>query len=119
MCSCRSGTCLQRSSSHWTPGMTWKLRLRVACSLLRYLAAQPLAEKRFRDRRQRNEASRSFEDAVGDERMHVGVEVDQVAEGLDEEDEGGAGAGQGGAVGLRERSRDDAAELSEKRSTIR
>jgi len=44
-----------------------------------HLAAQPLAEKRFRDRRQRNEASRSLEDAVGDERMHVGVEVDQVA----------------------------------------
>jgi hypothetical protein len=50
--------------------------------------------------------------------MHVGVEVDQVAEGLDEEDEAGAGAGQGGAVRLRERSRDDAAELSEKRPTI-
>ena len=49
--------------------------------------------------------------------MHVGVEVDQVAEDLDEEDEAGAGAGQGGAVRLRERSRDDAAELSEKRST--
>jgi branched-chain amino acid transport system substrate-binding protein len=32
--------------------------------------------------RQRDEASRSFEDAVSDERMHRGVEVDQVAEGL-------------------------------------
>jgi hypothetical protein len=83
-----------------------------------HLAAQPLGKKRFRYRRQRNEASRSLEDAVGDERVHVGVEVDQVAEGLDKEDEAGAGVGQGSFVGLRERSRDDAAELSEKRPTI-
>jgi hypothetical protein len=58
------------------------------------------------------------EDAFGDERVYVRVEVDQIAEGLDEEDEAGAGAGQGGAERLRERSRDDAAELAEKRPTI-
>lgn len=83
-----------------------------------HLAAQPLAEKRLWGRRQRNEASRSFEDAVSNERMHMGVEVDQLAEGLDEEDEARAGAGHGGAVCLRKRSRDDAAELSEERPTI-
>jgi hypothetical protein len=32
--------------------------------------------------------------------MHVRVEVDQATEGLDEEDEAGAGAGHGGAVRL-------------------
>lgn len=61
---------------------------------------------------------RSFEDAVGDERVHVGVEVDQVAEGLHEEDEARPGARMRGPVRLRERSRDDAAELSEKRAAV-
>jgi len=62
--------------------------------------------------------SRRFEDAVGDERMYVRVEVDQIAEGLDEEDEAGAGARMRAAVRRRERPRDDAAELSEKRSAV-
>jgi hypothetical protein len=43
-----------------------------------HLAAQPLGKNRFRDRRQRNETSRRFEDAVGNERVHLGVEVDQI-----------------------------------------
>jgi hypothetical protein len=55
-----------------------------------HCAAQPLGKERFRDRRQTREASRRLEDAVGDERMHVGVEVDEIAEGLDEKDEAGA-----------------------------
>lgn len=80
--------------------------------------AQPLSKERFRDRRQGSEASRSFKDAVGDERVHVGVEVDQVAEGLHEEDEARAGARMRDAVRPRERARDDAAELSEKGSAV-
>lgn len=50
--------------------------------------------------------------------MHVGVEVDQAAEGLDEEDEAGAGARMRGAVGLGEQSGDDAAEFSQKRAAV-
>jgi hypothetical protein len=49
--------------------------------------------------------------------MYVRIEVDQIAEGLDEEDEARAGARMGNAVRLRERSRDDAAEFSKKRPT--
>jgi hypothetical protein len=83
-----------------------------------HLAAQPLGKERFRDRRQGNESSQSFEDAVGDKRVDVGIEVDQVAEGLDEEDETRTGARVGRAVRLGERPRDDPAELSEQRPPI-
>jgi hypothetical protein len=83
-----------------------------------HLTAEPLGKERFGNRRQRNEASRCFEDVVGDERMHVWIEVDQVAEGLHEEDEARPGARMRGAVRLQEQSGDDAAELSEKRAAV-
>ena len=50
--------------------------------------------------------------------MHVGVEVDQIAEGLHEEDEARPGARMRGAVRLQEQSGDDAAELPEKRAAV-
>jgi hypothetical protein len=46
------------------------------------------------------------------ERVRVRVEVDQIAEGLHEEDEARPGARMRGAVRLHEQSGDDAAELS-------
>jgi hypothetical protein len=79
-----------------------------------HCAAQPLREQRLRNRRQRHEASGRLEHAVGDQRMDVGIEVDQVAEGLHEEGELRPGMRAGGAVSLGERARDDAAELAKK-----
>ena len=47
--------------------------------------------------------------------MHVGVEVRQVPEGLHEEDQARAGAGESEGVGLEETARGDAAELAQPR----
>jgi hypothetical protein len=82
------------------------------------LAAETLGKERFGNRRQGSEAARNVENAVGDERVHVGVEVDQIAEVLHEEDEARPGARMRGAVRLHEQSGDDAAELSEKRAAV-
>jgi hypothetical protein len=78
----------------------------------------PCRTARKRVAEQGSEAARNVENAVGDERVHVGVEVDQIAEGLHEEDEARPGARRRGAVRLHEQSGDDAAELSEKRAAV-
>ena len=66
-------------------------------------------------RRQGHEGAVGPERSVGGEHVLMGIEVRQVPEGLHEEDQAGAGAGESEGVGLEETSRGDAAELAQPR----
>lgn len=75
--------------------------------------AQGCHERFFGDGRQDAEGAGRVEHAVGDQRMDVRVEGDQVTEGLHVEDEAGPALRGHGLEALAEQSRDDLAEPGE------
>ena len=75
--------------------------------------AQAFPERLFRDRRQDAEAAGGVEDAIGDQGVDVRVEGDQVAEGLDVEDEAGPAFGSHCLEAFAEQVGDDLAKPGE------
>jgi hypothetical protein len=81
--------------------------------------AQLLLKQLGGDGRQDPERPVGVEDAVGDQGVDVGMECDQVPEGLHEQDEAGLAVRIGLPVGFAEQAPDDAAELAQAVTLVR
>jgi hypothetical protein len=86
---------------------------------LQHGPAELLLEQLGGDGRQDPEGPVGVEDAVDDQGVDVGMERDEIAEGLHEQDESGLAVGIGLPVGLGEQAPDDAAELAETVTLVR